>query len=244
MSLDVGYYTNIFPVEFSTNSASLMITERSKYPDLRSLRDEVEGSKQQVSVYSEGKVIFGYGDDMAWLQCKGFAPEEVNLYETPRLTGRMVLEGFIAEVVKYGGTPLFGKGRCRIFNWDKYRPTSKDEVRVHSGFDVRSIFLRNPDTGDLFYSLIIDIAYALRDPEGQPLNSHQISIRYGSNTFREVRQLQGDIIPTGINSEVSRQRFLSQIIPSVRKYCEFELPCGVAAEITAEPCRVIVGDRE
>lgn len=238
---DIGYYSNIFPVELMNDSVEILVAARKKFPDLRVLRSEIEDKKKEAFVYADEDKIYGYGKDLEWLSSKGFTPVKVNLQDIPRLTGRMILDGFITKLGDHGFSPIFGRGRCKLLNWDNFTETSDGMVRIHKGFDVRSLFLLDRKSKDLIFGLVIDIIYALRDRSNNHLNSHDVVSKYGRGTFREIRQIQGDLIPTGINTEVSRQRFVEEILPIVERFNEFWLPCGIEARINKAPLRVILG---
>jgi len=204
--LDVGLYLNLFPVEVPTYPIRFLEADRSRYSDLRPLRDELSQLGKMVWVYAEDDKVYGYGKDCDWLRSKGFCETDVTLPDKPRLTARMILEGFIDRIEQDDYTPLEGKGRYAVFNWAEYQLTSDGNVRLYRGFDLRSLFMKNRETGKLAFGLIVDVTYAFRDQANEPLNAHDIRERFGSNMFLEVRQIQGDLLPTGrINTEVSRQ---------------------------------------
>ena len=245
MMLDPGYYSNMFEVIIPDVEVEFMTIERRIYSNLKGLRKEIEMLGKEVYVYApeHSSKVFGYGKDAEWLLPKGFLPEKIRLLEEPRLTGRLILEGVIEKAKELGYTPMpeKEKGRCILFNERDFKETSDGNVRVYRAFDIRVIFLRDPLEDKLKYFLIVDVRYPLRDTSNNTLNYKQIVSRFGSKTLREVRQIQKDLIPTGINREVSRQRLLEDIIPFVEKIKDLYLPCGVEAEIITEPCRILVG---
>ena len=244
-TLDPGYYSNMFEISIQNIEVEFVITERRIYPNLKGLRDEIENLSKEVYVYvpKHSNKVFGYGKDVEWLLSKGFLSEKIKLLEEPRLTGKLILEGVIEKAKELGYTPMpeKEKGRCILFNERDFKETSDGNVRVYRAFDIRVIFLRDPLEDKLKYFLIVDVRYPLRDKSNSTLNYKQIVSRFGSKTLREVRQIQKDLIPTGINREVSRQRLLEDIIPFVEKIKNLYLPCGVEAKIITEPCRILVG---
>ena len=255
--LDLGYYVNMFEVIVPEQEIEIMICERSKYPSLKELRNQIKENRKEAFVYvpQRSDKIYGYGPEMSWLSNKGFSSYRINLYEIPGLTGRMILEGVINKTMQMGFVFLkFNqnadiyqildktKGRLKIFK-RKPEVTSDGKVRVFIGYDLRVIFLRDPMENRLNFGLVVDITYSLRDEKDRPLNYRAIVLEFGPHTLREVRQIQRDLIPTGINREVSRQRLDEDIIPFVEELSEIELPCGLEAKITSEPCRIILGDK-
>lgn len=240
--LDVGLYLNLFPVEVPTYPIRFLEADRSRYSDLRPLRDELSQLGKMVWVYAEDDKVYGYGKDCDWLRSKGFCETDVTLPDRPRLTARMILEGFIGHLKEERYTPVERKGRCEVFSWTKYQSTSDGNVRLYRGFDLRSLFLRNRETGELIFGLIIDVTHAFRDQANESLNAHDIRERFGSKTFSEVRQMQGELLPTGrINTEVARQRLVDHILPFVRCFPNFQLPCDITVSLHHEPTRIILG---
>ncbi len=244
-ALQPGYYANVFEVTLYSDEADVVVCERSKYPSLKIIREEIQKAGKDVFVYAPGHsdVVYGYGKDREWLHEKGFTDLRVSLREVPRLTSRIILDGLISKSKTIDYTPSFTKekGRCKLFNWNKYVTTSDGNVHVSTGYDIRAIFLRDEATDGLSFNIIVDACYSLKNAQGEPLNFHDIVCQYGSNTLKQARQIQKDLIPTGINTEASRQRLLDQIVPFVGSVEEIELPCDIKASVAKEPLRIIVG---
>jgi len=238
LKIEPGIYLNLFPVDIPEHPVDLMVIERNRYPDLRELRNEL---KNTIKVYADEDKVYGYGADAIILKENGFKETKISLYQIPRLTSRMILEGFM-ERIRLNNYEVIGrKGRCKIFNWDVFKLTSDKKVKVFNGFDIRSIFILNPQENKLVFGLIVDVVYAFKDNSDHPLNTYFISKNYGSQTFSEVRRIQGELIPTGINTEIARQRLLEHILPFIRNYSEFELSCGLKVNLAVQPIRVILG---
>lgn len=241
LRLESGIYLNLFPVEVSDNPVRVMVVDRSHYPDLRSLRDDLKRSNGKVWIYADIDRIYGYGDHCTTLKNKSFEEIKISFYEAPRFTGRMILEGFVEKIRQNNYETIERKGRCEVFNWNEFSSTRDGNVKVFCGFDLRSIFLLDLHENKLVFGLVVDVTYAFRDQSNQSLNTYLIRQKFGSQTFSEIRQIQGDLIPTGINTEVARQRLLDQILPFIRRFPEFNLPCGLKAILSAEPVRVVLG---
>lgn len=248
MPLDPGFYANLFEISVNPIDIPVMVIERSKYPDLRVLRGEIEKAGKKVFVYApeRSEILYGFGNDMQWLFSKGFKQDNVNLHNEPRLTSYMILEAFIKKAQDLGFLPLFSKdkGRCRLFNRNEFKTTSDNKVKMFLGYDIRIIFLKDQIENGLVFGLILDITYSLKDFNDSPLNFHDITKKFGSSTLREIRQIQRDLIPTGINKEISRQRLIEDILPFVEKISEIELPCGLKAQITPNPARIVLGEED
>lgn len=242
--LESGYYANMFEVRLVGDETNVVACSRSKYPSLKALRKEIEKDGKNAFVYAPGhsELVFGYGQDMAWLCDKGFEERVVELSKEPRLTGRMIFDGLILKAQSLGYAPSFPEiGRCRLFKWDSFSETSDGGVRVFRGYDLRVIFLRDDAADALTFNLIADMCHAFRSRDGQPLNFQTIKQQFGGATLRQVRQIQGDLIPTGMNTEVSRQRLIEVIHPFVEEVGQFELPTGISAQVVPVPLRIVVG---
>lgn len=257
-TIELGYYINLFNILVPEQEVQIMVSERTKYPILRELREEIKKSGKEIFVYApvESDKVYGYGKDMEWLSNKDFCLETINLYDKPKLTSRMIIEGVINRAKEIGYIPQKlkqdkniyqvlnkNKGRLKLYSYGKFKKTSDNQIKVFMGYDLRVIFLKDPVEDKLSFGLIVDAAYSLKDVNDKPLDYHAIISRFGSSTLREVRQIQKDLIPTGINREVSRQRLIEDIIPFVEQLNEIELPCGLKVKINLSPCRIILGDK-
>jgi hypothetical protein len=240
LKIETGIYLNLFPVDIPEHPVDLMVVERNLYPNLKKLRSELKNS---TKVYADGDKVYGYGADVIKLKEKEFKETKISLYEVPRLTGRMILEGFINKVMSDNYEVIEKKGRCKIFNWNDFKITRDNNVKVFKGFDIRSIFILDSQENKLVFGLIVDVVYAFKDSSDQPLNTYLILKNFGSQTFSEARQIQGELIPTGINTEIARQRLLENILPFIENYSDFDLPCGLKATLSTEPTRVILGGK-
>lgn len=240
--LDAGLYLNLFPVDMPPEPVTLLASARAAYPDLRPLRDELAQSGKRVWIYAEGDKVYGYGEDSDLLQSKGFDTTAISLPNVPRLASRMILEGFINHIKQEGYEPIERKGRCQVFNWGECQTIRAGNVHVYRGFDLRSLFVKDRETGRLVFGLVVDVTYAVRGPSDEPLSPGEIRRRFGERAVSEVRQAQGDLLPTGrINTEVARQRLLEHILPFVGRFLNFRLPCGIDVSLRPEPARIILG---
>jgi hypothetical protein len=245
--LEPGHYANMFEVKLPEELEVILVAcERSKFSSLKELRHEILEAGKEAFIYApeQSGIIYGYGPDIEWLRDKGFNDIKVNLAEEPRLTGKMIIDSFISKAKTQGYTPFFPNeiGRCKLFNWNEFRPSSDGNVKVYLGFDIRTIFLFDETTEDLSFSIIVDVCYSLKDSDDKPLNFHDIVSKFGSATLRQVRQIQRDLLPTGkLNTEVSRQRLVEQIFPFISSIDAIALPCGINAAVSQNPLRIIVG---
>jgi hypothetical protein len=244
--MDAGFYVNLFEVSFPDTPIEFMRVERSKYPDLRSLRGELADKYKAVRVYSSHDVVYGYGGRQAdTLVNYGFVKVTVLLKEIPEVTGRMILEGLVECLEMDGYQSQEQKGRAAVFDFRTAVLVTSGGARLCRGYDLRSLFLKDPASESLFFGTIVDVAYAYTDSQGARLNTHEIVARFGSEALQAMRQKQGDILPNRrINLEVSRQRLTEHILPFVQKYRSFTMPCGIEATLSAEPVRVILTGEE
>jgi len=258
-SSEPGIYVNLFEVQISNDAIQIMVSDRANYPSLKELRSKIKEEGREIYVYAPEKSnkVYGYGTDMKWLSRMNFRLEAISLCDEPRLTSRMIMEGVISKAKSLGFIPKVkdedekdidrllrkNKGRLEIYNYDKPTITSDNQVKIFKGYDLRTIFIRDPIEKELKFGLIVDVTYALKD-NGSSLNYRSIISRFGKNTLKEIRRIQKDLIPTGINMEVSRQRLIEDIIPFVKQLSEIILPCGLGVEIVPTPCRIILGGKE
>jgi len=248
IKLDPGIYVNTFHVHLSQEEIDVMVSERKKFQNLKELKEEITGIGKSIYLYAPPRTgkVYGYGKHMDWLVSRGFKKiHGFNINSEPALTGRMILEGVIKKAEDLQYVASFGKekGRVFLFNWSKFKETSDRQVKVFTGYDIRVIFLKDLIEGSLEFGIIVDVKYSLKSANGRRLNYHEIVSNFGNDTLRKVRQIQKDLVTTGINTEVSRQRLLDDIIPFVEKIRKIELPCGVNAEITTIPSRIVVGEK-
>ncbi len=197
---------------------------------------------------TRGDRVFGYGPDAEWLLTKSFKTCTVVFEREPRLTTRMILDGIATKAGTFGYAPMFEKmGRCRLFKWQEPERIVAQRVSVFKGYDIRALFLAdetNEGAGAVTFHLVVDVCYALRDDLANALNFRELVERFGSAALKEVRQIQRDLIPTGINTEVSRERLAKDIVPFVKELGSFALPCNIQAKVLSDPVRIVVGAQD
>lgn len=242
--IEPGVYINVFPVRVTEDPVDLLVTNRSNYPDLRSLRRELS-SVENVWVYADEEKLYGYGSNRKILLEKGFGEIKTSLYDLPRLTARIIAESFFDKLSELKYSVVREKIKTTVFNFNRPYKTQDGKVYVYRGIEVRSIYLFDQAEQKLCFGLVVDIAYTFQDSKGTTLTVSAIRQNYGAQTLSEVRQIQGDLIPTGINTEASRERLVSQILPIVqyRDLTDFPLRVGTVACLTADPVRVVVGGK-
>jgi len=244
--MDAGFYVNLFEVSLPDASLELMRVERSKYPDLRGLRRGLAEKHAAVRVYSSRDVVYGYGERQAEVLVNyGFVKVTIPLKEMPEVTSRMILEGLIEHLAGDGYQYQEQKGRTTVFDFRTPVLVTRGGAKLFSGYDLRSLFLRDPAGESLFFGIIVDIVYAYTDGQGARLSTHDVVARFGNEALQAMRQKQGDILPNRrINLEISRQRLTEHILPFAQRYRSFTLPCGIEATLSPEPVRVILTGEE
>ena len=245
INLEPGVYTNVFPVLIPEGSVLLVVAVRSDCQDLRPLRKRIQDKGWDVQVYAppNSDKVYGYGQQMDLLVGEGFREENVNLSDPPQLTTRLVTEGMVNLLRASGYEARFGKGHTLFFPAGEFKPAANGKIRVYQGYDLRSTFWWDQSLGRLAFGLVVDVTWAIRNQEGQPLNMGQVAELKAAT---QVAQIQGEYLPGGtrINTEVARQRLQEQILPFVQEHSKFELPCRVTAEVSPQPVRVIIGGHE
>ncbi|MEO0158849.1 MAG: hypothetical protein ABIL37_05925 [candidate division WOR-3 bacterium] len=247
--LEPGYYSNLFEVSIKQTNMNVMASEKSNFSTLRDLKEEIKKIDKDIFVYApeRSKNVYGFGRDSEWLSNKGFRPLDLGIYDEPRLTSYIILQAILRKGREFGYQPdqTKDKGRYILFNWTKFKSTSNNNIKVFTGYDIRTIFLRNPGKNILTFMLIVDVKYKLKDFSNNPCNYRDIIKRFGNQTLKEVRQLQRDLISTGINTEVSRQRLHEDILPFVDKISEISFPISnnvsIEIKINPNPTRIIIG---
>lgn len=239
--MDAGLYVNLFEVKFDDCDVKLMRVSRSQYPDLRNLRQRLDDANLDVRVFATGDEVYGYGAESGRLIEYGFVPETVRIGQLPPLASRMVLEGYIASLKEAGYTCEYSFGQVTAYQYGKALLETTSGVKLFRGFELQSLYLLDPDSDLLVYGIVINPAFTYHDSNNQPLNTHDIVARFGHDTLQALRTRQGDLAPRGgINLEVSRQRLVELILPFVATRHTFTLPCGISAELSQEPIRIVL----
>ncbi len=245
MNLDAGLYVNLFEVEFEDCDADLMCASRSQVPKLRDFRKQLADQNLAIRVYAVNEWVYGYGSDRDQLTESGFETKSVRIREIPQLTGRLILEGYVESLERAGYTCHWSFGRAFAYQFNTPLLTTNEGVKLFRGFELQSLYLLDPETENLVYGMVINAAFRFRDQNDKPLNTHEVVTRFGSDTLRQLRIKQGDLAPIGgINLEVSRQRLMELTLPFVKARHSFELPCGIPAELTQQPVRVVLAGQE
>ena len=249
--LDPGIYLNMFEVKLPEDpTVPIMISGfeliREQYGILRELKHQLKENGWQVYLYRLGRLVYGYGADMNVLKDHGFELTHVNLLETPKLTSRMILEGFVNKLKASGFSQLKKERKGRVELFDMKRPVTinNGEISIYTGLDIRSTYLKDYDTGSIKFLIIVDITYLVRDKRGNPLNPHEIIRRYGREAYIKIKKIQGEILSTGrINSMAPKERF-EKIMSIVGNYSTFDLPCGIQASLIQKPVSIVIGGEE
>jgi len=246
--MDVGYYTNVFEVSLADENITFMEAEHSRYQDLRKLR----ASLKRARVYADRDTVYGYGKDLSELEpFEGFTETSRRFTEVPTLASRMILEGYLNELTSNGfelryqlplAEALEGrKGRVEVFSTTPIVEFAAGQVKLFKGYDLRAIYLRDPQSDELSWCLVIDATFTQKDGTGSPIPMPFIRQTFGEDIYRQIRIKQGDILPNGrINSEASRAKLLEHILPLVKQFDSFDLANGTRASVSRDPARVSV----
>ena len=203
--IDAGIYINAFEVSLQTEIADLFVTDRLRFPDLRGLRNSLSGKKLDISVYAWKEYLFGYGMQMKQLDEFGFKPTTICLQDYPRLTERLIIEGYISSLLNAGYTVYWRKGSAEIYQFNHPLLDNPKGIKMFRGFDIRGFTYWDPESEKNIFGIVIDATFCYRDQQGKSLSTSEVVQRFGSGVFRLIRQKQGELTPTGsINVEVSR----------------------------------------
>jgi len=241
--MNVGIYCNLFPVEIEDKSLNLAVIDRREYPTLRQLREELESCR----VYALEDKVYGFGEDLSELLKRGFEEIQLSIYEKPKLTCRLIKEGFIDALTQKG----------YVVEWDRIKPRAYDiknpisvsipGVNVFEGCEFRVIYLKDLLTRSLCYGISLDLRYRL-ELNGEPASYGKIwsyvarnyNIELAKDVIREIRVHTGDLTPSGKrNAEAAKFRF-EKILKIVDRVNKFRLPTGHKVELAKTPVRVIL----
>lgn len=237
MHLDPGIYTNIFQVNVPTDPVDLLVAPSSAYPDLRTLRTEINENGWAIRVYRARDKIFGYGPQKDLLAERVFEKQKILLHQEPEFCARCILEGLGDQLKEQRYHEWSGKGRVTFYESNPYRIIHQGKLRVYRGYDLRTIFWRQEK--ELLFGLIVDIHWQIQDASGRRLSPAEIT-QYSA--MRKIAQIQQELLPTGqINTKVSRLRLQQHILSFVEQYKSFPLPWGGTANVDTTPMRVILG---
>jgi hypothetical protein len=243
--IDAGVYINIFTVNVPVEPAYILSTPRSVMGDLRSAREDMLKRGMDIRFFAPGysDKVYCYGRDIDYLRDSNFSEDVVSLYEVPKLTTRLIVEGITDQLTTEGYDIQFGKGRMIAFPSKSFRVAMPSMIKVYMGYDLRSTFWLDQFDGGMTYGLVVDVTWAFRDEHDRPMHPRQVAER---NAMREVGNIQGEYLPGGFhfNTEVSRQRLVEKIMPFAKDHRTFSLPCGGNAELSDLPVRILIGGRE
>jgi len=242
--VDIGIYVNIFVVEVKDPNLQVVIQARSHCPSLKELRTYL----RDCHVYALGNLVYGYGQDLSELKQQGFEEAEVDIYEVPQLTARLILEGFSAQLQSVGYNVEFKKYRHQAFDLQRPLRMSIPEVILYQGCSYNSVFLKTPIQDKLVFGLVIDLSYRL-ELKGNPASYREVRYfaaqKYGNqmadDIMRSIRIKIGDLTPSGFrNTEAARLRFerIRTIIQRVGE--RLQLPTGNQAVLSMVPTRVVM----
>ena len=231
----VGICTNLFTVDLETKTLNLVEENRSRFPSLRELRDRIS-----AHVYADGDKIYGYGEDLSELRRIGFKDVVKEISEVPKLTSRLILEGFSKRLSSLRYQVEWRRFITQAFDDNRPIMLSIPEIRLLKGCVYRPVYLRDPLEGKLVFGIIIDLRFRL-ECEGQPSSYYDIrrfiSQKYDEwkarEVIREIRVKTGDLTPIGRrNSQASKFRYESilRIVMEVGE--EFKLPTGDVAMLS------------
>lgn len=238
-SLDLGIYSNIFPVQVPDTTVEVMTAKASGYRDLRGLREEIRAASCNLRVYRLEDIVLGYGSDLDWLADKRFEKQQIPLYRYPKWCARMIIEGLTDLLRSQGYREWFGKGRIKLYEPQPFRKAAQGHLNVFPGYDLRSIYWRREK--QVLFGLIVDICWEIQDASGNRLTTPEVA---QFNAMAEIAQIQGEYLPDNrINPEVSRMRLQNHILPFVQQNNRFVLPCSGSIEVIVSnvPLRVILG---
>lgn len=242
--MELGIYCNIFKIDLSSYMSPIMFCSRSKYPDLRDLRNDKQIIEIKAYLFAHDEFVYGYGSNIEPLQNFGFNNDIVDLNENPNLATNIITSGYLNYLSKNGFEVNFPKGRYYAYktNYPKIIPGTN--ISLINGVDFNIFYLFDDELDSISFVISIDAKSKIIDDKGNTLNFHQIKSKYPFGTLSKIRALQGDLLPLDnkINTEISKQRLIEYIIPFIKEHNNFQLPNGKEATIEDYPLKIIIGE--
>ena len=248
--MEIGVYSNIFPVEIINPTIIIMVTQRKNYPSLKELREKLP----MVKLYAVDDKIYGYGSEQKILSDYKFIPKELNLYEVPKLACRMIKDVFADYLKGLGYQIDIQKYRERAIDVQHPLSVSIPQIKIYKAFEYRAIYFKNPLNGKLVFGIIPDLKYNYTW-DGIPSSPQDIknycfkySREKADTIIKEIMVRVGILIP-GIknnyfrNPEVLKQRFneisefMKQIDDNLRLF-----DTETKIRIHKQPIRIITGE--
>jgi len=233
---------NLFPVSVK-GPLNLYEDERKKYPSLKELRE-----RYSCQFYAYEDKVYAYGNGASELIKYGFKAVYKDPVEVPKITCRIILEGFRDRLRSLGYNTQYRRFIMQAFDTKNPISLSIKEFQVLKGCEARTVYLRNALTSELVFGIIVNLRFKL-EFNGNPCSYAEIrkiiSLKYNylkaSDIIREIRIKTGDLTPEGkINTQASRFRY-ENILMIMRQIGEkIKLPDGSEAYISLQPTPIII----
>jgi hypothetical protein len=242
--VELGIYVNLFETTPQIGTRKFTVAPSTALPNLEVLREKVKNAV--FYRYDDNVVAFGPRAD--GLEELGFGSQDIDLSNNPKVVTALLREGFLSDAARKGYEVKRGFTNLVL---DRQHPieTLLGGLVIFQGFDIRSMFIRNPYTTNLVYGFIADLRFKF-ELDGIPasysaINQHAWEERpdIASQVIRDVRVKTGDLLPSGgFNTESSRWR-LGRIQQFMAEFSTITLPDGTMSPISTEPMRVVIGGR-
>jgi hypothetical protein len=238
--LDIN--VNIFLVTIS-NPLKLFEDERKKYPSLKGLREHFS-----CSFYADGEKVYAYGKGASEVTKIGFKAVTKNPTEVPKITCRMILEGFCNKLYLIGYNIQRKKFMTQAFDVKNPIPLTLEGLCLFKGCEFRTVYLKDMLTNKLVFGIILDLKFKI-EYKGEACSYNYIrsiiSLRYSDSIAREIikeiRVKTGDLTPSGkMNAQASKFRYenILSIIEQVGN--KIELPDGNEAIVSLQPTSIVI----
>ena len=247
--LTPGYYANIFEVRIEGEEIEVFTKPNTNQEDIKSLKEEININGKKVQVYKSpnSNLIIGFGTDSGWLKERGFTLSRIKFLENPHIASKMIRDAIFRKATSLGYLAE-EKYRMRLLNWDKKTPIANGALNVIKGFDVRVSFYWDGISKALCFVAVLDTKHICVDGAGQLVNYQELVSKYGSDSLKELRRVQGDFVlldgVNRINTEASRHRLMNDIIPFVKEIQQLEVAAGSLAKVSDLPCRIVISEVE
>ena len=240
--LDIGLFINLFEIKLSSNKINVVCCSRNKHQNVNELREKFKEDNINVSLISSNENIFGYGKDIEKLLKYDFNTKEVDLFEEPQLTKNLITESLIDFLKTIGFTVIDTKFELLVKRMQKKIELIPSELFLVKCFKLKISYLFNHETKKLCYILSIDTLVSTIDNKNNRLNYHDLKIKYGSDVFYKIKEIQKEYLPNRkINLEISKLKLLDEILPFVNTLNYFCIDDNITAEVISNPLRIVLG---
>ncbi len=248
--IEAGLYTNIFEIGLPDKiEADLFVRENSTTQIMQEIEDSFPIIKEEGKIYfsNKKKVIYYYGNYFHELITKkGFESKRIEIISDPEFISKILSESILKSANQQGFTPVKQKIGLILIENNVYGVVSNGAVKILKGFTLDFKFLRDPESKKIIHTISVDSTYFIKDSDGRGISTKDLVEKYEENALKEMKLMQKEYLLINgqckINSEISRQRLLEDVIPFIERIKNIYLIFGGKTTINNLPIRVVIGN--